>query len=123
MYLFFVIGMACAGAHHAFYNLLDGRPADDQLQMLRYGTLLAFGAKAGFAATVVAAYRQRVWTTVRKRLMTIGALDSLFAATEDPWALWNWEMIKSAKVAVLLAAFVWYVHSRGFPRLVDGTDD
>ncbi|KAK2068373.1 hypothetical protein P8C59_003013 [Phyllachora maydis] len=46
-------------------DALDGRPADHQLLMLRYGTLLAWTSKAGLSAAVVMAFRQRVWTTVR----------------------------------------------------------
>ena len=107
MYLFFAFGVACAIGHHLYYAALNGKPALDQLQMLRYGMALAFAAKAGLSAAVVLAYRQRVWTTVRKRIMRVAALDSLFAATEDLGALWNWEMIKTAKIAVALAVFVW----------------
>ncbi|KAK3687796.1 hypothetical protein B0T22DRAFT_498103 [Podospora appendiculata] len=107
MYVFFVFGVACAVAHHVFYYSLNDKPATDQVQMLRYGTILAFAAKAGLSAAVVSAYRQRVWTTVRRRLMSVAALDSLFAATEDLIALWNWELIKTARIAILLSAFVW----------------
>lgn len=106
-YVFFAFGLACAIGHHVFYSALNGKPADDQLQMLRYGTVLAFGTKAGLCAAVVAAYRQRVWTTVRTRFLSIGALDSLFAATEDLRALWNWELVKDAKTAMALAVIVW----------------
>ncbi|KAK4447953.1 putative formylmethionine deformylase-like protein, partial [Podospora aff. communis PSN243] len=75
--------------------------------MLRYGMALAFASKAGLSAAVVLAFRQRVWTTVRTKMMRVVALDSLFAATEDLWALLNWEVIRTAKVAVALAVFVW----------------
>ncbi|KAK0644393.1 hypothetical protein B0T16DRAFT_460455 [Cercophora newfieldiana] len=107
LYLFFAFGVACAIGHHAYYASLDGKPAADQLQMLRYGMALAFASKAGLSAAVVLAYRQRVWTTVRTKMMGVVALDSLFAATEDLWALLNWEMIRTAKIAVALAVFVW----------------
>ncbi len=109
MYLFFLFGVGCAVGHHVYYSTLNGQPADNQVQMLRYGTLLAFASKAGLSAAVVAAYRQRVWATVRTRLMSVAALDSLFSATEDFISLWNLEFIKNAKTAVGLAAFVWYV--------------
>ncbi|KAK3356454.1 hypothetical protein B0T25DRAFT_451700 [Lasiosphaeria hispida] len=107
MYLFFAFGSACALGHHFYYSALDGKPATDQLQMLRYGMVLAFASKAGLSAAVVLAFRQRVWTTVRTRLMSVAALDTLFAATEDVAALWNWDMVKNAKIAVALAVFVW----------------
>jgi len=107
LYLFFAFGVACAIGHHAYYDSLDGKPAADQQQMLRYGMALAFASKAGLSAAVVLAFRQRVWTTVRTRMMRVDALDSLFAASEDLWALLNWEMIRTAKIAVALAVFVW----------------
>ena len=107
MYLFFTLGLACAIGHHIFYNALNGRVADNQIQMLRYGTLLAFAAKAGLSAAVVVAFRERTWTTVRTRFMSVAGLDSLFAAAEDLVALFNWEFISKAKTAAALAVFVW----------------
>lgn len=107
MYIGFVFGIACAVGHHIFYSTLHGQPATDQLVMQRYGTLLAFGAKAGFSTTVVTAFHQRVWVTAKKRVMSIGALDALFSMTEDLEAFTSWEMLSAAKIAVLLAVFVW----------------
>lgn len=107
MYIFLLFGIVCAIGHHIYYSSLNGKPADDQLLKLRYGTILAFGAKAGLCAAVVTAFRQRIWTTVRTRFLSIGAMDSLFAATEDVRALWNWELYKGAKTAMALAVFVW----------------
>ncbi|KAK5652909.1 hypothetical protein OQA88_9387 [Cercophora sp. LCS_1] len=107
MYIGFVFGIACAIGHHIFYSTLDKQPATDQLVMQRYGTLLAFGAKAGFSTTVVTAFHQRVWVTVKKRMLSVGALDALFSITEDLEGFTSWEMISAAKIAVLLAVFVW----------------
>lgn len=107
MYLCLLFGVACAASHHFYYWSLDRRPATNQIKMMRYGTILAFGAKAGLSAAVIVAFRQRVWTTVRKRFMTVGALDALFSATEDSQAVTSREMVQSAKVAALLAAYVW----------------
>ena len=107
MILFFLFGLACAVAHHVFYCSLDGKPADDQIRMLRYGTLLAFAAKGGLSAAVIVAFRQRLWRTVRQRLLTVAAVDSLFAATENVVGLMNWELIRNAWVAIALAFYVW----------------
>ncbi|KAL7621784.1 hypothetical protein AAE478_007283 [Parahypoxylon ruwenzoriense] len=107
MYLSFFFGVLCAIGHHIFYKTLDGRPADDQLAMLRYGTVLAFVAKASLVAAVITAFKQRIWTTVRSKFLSVAAVDSLFAATEDLSALVNIEIYKRAKVAMLLAAFIW----------------
>ncbi|KAK6957205.1 hypothetical protein Daesc_002491 [Daldinia eschscholtzii] len=86
---------------------LDGKPAVDQLTMLRYGTVLSFAAKAGLVAAVVVAFKQRIWITVRNKFLSVTALDSLFAAAEDAGALFNIEIYKQAKIAMLLAAFEW----------------
>ncbi|KAH7027932.1 uncharacterized protein B0I36DRAFT_375578 [Microdochium trichocladiopsis] len=107
MYLFFLFGLLCAAGHHIFYSTLDGRIADRQLEMLRYGAVLAFATKAGLVAAVVVAFRQRIWLTVRSKLLSVPALDSLFAATDDITALWNAEVYRTASVAMALAAFVW----------------
>ncbi|KAF6831177.1 hypothetical protein CPLU01_06875 [Colletotrichum plurivorum] len=107
MYLWLLLGIGFAIGHHVFYQTLDGQPADDQVRMLRYGTILAFAAKASLGAAVISAYHQRIWSTVRSRLMSIAALDSMFAATENFIALLNWEFLKSAKAAAALALFVW----------------
>ncbi|KAK1977680.1 hypothetical protein LZ30DRAFT_600738 [Colletotrichum cereale] len=107
MYLWLALGIACAIGHHVFYHLLDGKPADDQVRMLRYGTVLAFAAKASLGASVITAFQQRIWTTVRSRFMTIAALDSMFAATENFVALLSWDFLKGAKAAAALALFVW----------------
>ncbi|KAK1573296.1 uncharacterized protein LY79DRAFT_593985 [Colletotrichum navitas] len=107
MYLWLALGIACAIGHHVFYHFLDGKPAEDQVRMLRYGTALAFAAKASLGAAVISAFQQRVWTTVRSRFMTIAALDSMFAATENFIALLSWDFLKGAKAAASLAMFVW----------------
>lgn len=107
MYLSFLFGICCAIGHHIFYKTLDGRPAENQLAMLRYGAVLAFATKAGLVAAIVIAFKQRIWTTVRSKFLSVAALDSLFAATEDLSALLNLEIYKRAKLAMLLAVFVW----------------
>ena len=107
MYVFFICGFAFAVGHHLFYRGLDGQPADDQLAMLRYGTALAFATKACLVSAVIVAYRQRIWMTVQSKMLSVSALDSLFAATEDLSALWNLEIYKRAKVAITLAILVW----------------
>lgn len=107
MYVCFVFGILCAVGHHIFYTSLDGQIADNQSGMLRYGTLLAYGAKAGFSAAVVSAFKQRVWVTVRSRFMSIKGLDSMFAAAEDMVAMLDFEFMRDAKAAYALALFAW----------------
>ncbi|OLN92252.1 hypothetical protein CCHL11_01315 [Colletotrichum chlorophyti] len=107
MYLWLLLGIVCAVGHHVFYHSLDGQAAEDQVRMLRYGTILAFAAKASLGAAVILAFQQRVWTSVSSRFMSVATLDSLFAATENFVALFNRDLLKSAKAAAALAFFVW----------------
>lgn len=107
MYISFIFGLLCAVGHHIFYSSLHGKPAESQTEMLRYGTFLAYAAKAGFSAAAISAFKQRIWVTVRSRFMSISALDSMFAAAEDMTALVNWEFIKDAKAAFALVFFAW----------------
>lgn len=107
MYLCFVFGILCSVGHHIYYLALDGQPAINQTEMLRYGTFLAYAAKAGFSATVISAYKQRVWVTVRNRFVTISALDAMFAAAEDMVTMLNLDFLRHAKGAYALALFAW----------------
>ncbi|KAI1092018.1 hypothetical protein F5B19DRAFT_492787 [Rostrohypoxylon terebratum] len=107
MYLAFLFGVVCAASHHAFYKTLNGKSADAQITMLRYGTILSFAAKAGLVAAIIIAFKQRIWITVRSKFLSVAALDSLFAATEDMSALFNAEIYQRAKIAMVLAIFVW----------------
>lgn len=107
MCCFLVAGILFAVGHHIFYNDLDGKEADNQSRMLRYGTALAFLAKANLVTAVILAFRQRVWMMVRRKILSLAAVDSLFAAAEDLTALFNWEALRSAKLAMCLAVYIW----------------
>ncbi|KAF9880521.1 hypothetical protein CkaCkLH20_01563 [Colletotrichum karsti] len=107
MYFFLFAGVAFALGHHFFYQGLHGIEAKEQLRMLRYGAALAFLSKASLASAVILAFRQRVWMTVRRKMLTLAAVDSLFAAAEDMSAIFNFEVFKQARVAMVLALYVW----------------
>ncbi|KAF4919382.1 hypothetical protein CGCVW01_v007944 [Colletotrichum viniferum] len=107
MYFFLFAGIAFAMGHHFFYKHLDGSEATNQLRMLRYGAALSFLSKASLASAVILAFRQRVWMTVRRKMLTLAAVDSLFAAAEDMSAIFNFEVFKQARVAMILALYIW----------------
>ncbi|KAF6832308.1 hypothetical protein CPLU01_06272 [Colletotrichum plurivorum] len=107
MYFFLFAGIAFALGHHFFYLSLDNTEANNQIKKLRYGTALAFLSKASLASAVILAFRQRVWMTVRRKVLTLAAVDSLFAAAEDMSAIFNFEVFKQARVAMILALYVW----------------
>lgn len=98
MFSLIIIGTVLEIAHHIFYNHLDGKEAESQAIVLRCGTALAFLAKAHLSTASVLAFRQRAWMTVRNNALSLGAVDSLFAAPGDFLALFSWEILKSAKL-------------------------
>jgi len=107
MYAFFFFGVLLAIGHHIFYRTLAGRDASNQLQMLRYGTVLAYFTKASLAGSIIIAYRQRLWLTMRHKTLYVSTIDGLFEAVEDLSALFNLEIWTRAKVAGLMVLFVW----------------
>ncbi|KAF2009948.1 hypothetical protein BU24DRAFT_436840 [Aaosphaeria arxii CBS 175.79] len=103
-------GTSAALAHHFFYDYLHGRPAEEQLKMIRYGTAMAFFVKSTLVGAVIMSYRQRIWRTFRTKAMTIRGIDGLFAATEDPTQFfYNIEMLRNGKLATLMAATSWLI--------------
>ena len=107
MFLFYALGIIAAISHHAFYKSLQGKEANDQLKMLRYGGIFAYLTKANFVAAVLLAYRQQIWATFRRRDLSIGAIDCLFAAADDLSAMFNLEFVRVAKSAFALAGLIW----------------
>ncbi|KAF4874422.1 hypothetical protein CGCSCA1_v006445 [Colletotrichum siamense] len=109
IYLFCIFGIGFAIGHHAFYASLEGKIVygDDQLLMLRYGTALAFAAKASLVASVLTAFREQIWATTRSTMISISTLDDMFAAPETPFSLLNLEFISKAKIVVVLALYGW----------------
>ncbi|KAK5658302.1 hypothetical protein OQA88_2277 [Cercophora sp. LCS_1] len=107
MYGLLVFGIACAASHHVFYNHLAGKPAEDQLRMMRFGTLFAYVTKSSLVSAVVFAHRQQIWSTVRRKSLKLRTIDDLFAAADDLRALASWELVKKARVALALAILVW----------------
>lgn len=107
MYVLVFSGIAFAVGHHFYYRNLHGEVAVDQQGKFRYGALLAFLSKACFLNAVVLAFRQRVLMMIRRKMLTLSTLDSLFAASEDLTALLNWEAWVNAKFAMALTIFIW----------------
>jgi hypothetical protein len=104
----FVAGVAAAVGHHFFYAHLNGQPAHDQLQQIRYGTALAFFVKSTLVGTSIMCNRQRIWRTFRRKAMTIEGIDGLFSAPEDPTQFFiNGEMWKNGKLATFMALSCW----------------
>ena len=55
---------------------------------------MAVFTKATLVGSVVIAYRQRIWSTFRRKTMSMGAIDSLFAIADDPTMFWDGDMVR-----------------------------
>ncbi|KAF4453860.1 hypothetical protein F53441_3546 [Fusarium austroafricanum] len=102
-----VVGTLFAIGHHLFYLNLDGKEADDQSLMLRYGTVIAFCAKASLGTAVALSFYQKAWQVVRYKMARLETVDSIFTANSDVFSLLTWSSIKKAKIGTLLALYCW----------------
>ncbi|RKK99666.1 hypothetical protein BFJ70_g17488 [Fusarium oxysporum] len=107
MCLLAVIGTLFAIGHHLFYLNLHGKEADNQSLMLRYGTVIAFCAKASLGTAVTMAFYQRAWLVMRYKMARLETMDSIFTANSDIFSLLTWGSIKKAKIGTLLAIYCW----------------
>ena len=122
---FFLAGIALAAGHFKYYDYLDGKEVfnvdsgwwtadairSSQEWKIRFGTAFAFATKTAFAGAVVAAYNQRLYVSTKDSAITVEGLDALFAATNDIFSFTSLDFISNAKLAAMLAALAWYVHS------------
>jgi hypothetical protein len=111
MVVFCFLGIATATIHHFYYfNLEDSIAGNTTKQQwviwvgtgLNNVTLFFLNSANGIALT------QSIWYTVKRRAMTVGALDNLFGLSNDITGFINLELLKHAKLAVFLAFIVWY---------------
>ncbi|TLD20766.1 hypothetical protein PspLS_08551 [Pyricularia sp. CBS 133598] len=104
--LFFVIGVGAAVGHHLYYRSLHGREVSSEQEQqwaIRIGTGLAFSAKVALVASVVLAYTQRLWVTVRKRSFKLQNLDDAFSLPNSPLSFFSAPLLRKGKVLYLLA--------------------
>ena len=117
-----VAGLVLAFSHWLYYRSLDGKEVrnidarwtleavkHNQEWKIRFGTVFAFGVKAAFAAAIIEAYRQHIWTTAKKKLISVAGLDAMFASTSDVLAFTELDFVCNAKLATMMALCVWCV--------------
>lgn len=99
-------------AQHFLYSSLHNKDvAKDsesfQLWVSLTGSSLAFLTKVCFTAVLAISRTQWVWVTLRKRRMTLGGIDALFGVSSDPTFFSNFNMLRHAKLATLMAILMW----------------
>ncbi|RFN54381.1 hypothetical protein FIE12Z_1508 [Fusarium flagelliforme] len=107
MCLLVALGTAFALGHHLLYFALDGREAVNQSLMLRYGTILAFCAKASLGTAAAMAFQQRAWRVLRYKMARLETVDSIFTANSDIFSLLTWSSIRKTKIGSLIAVYCW----------------
>ncbi|TGO51653.1 hypothetical protein BOTNAR_0349g00110 [Botryotinia narcissicola] len=108
--LMFFAGFILSLAHHLYYMSLSGERTGDEKKQAwptRIGTGFAFLITSCFKATTTAALGQYIWTVFKRQPLSIRNLDRLFALSTDPIALFSIELLKGAKLAILLGAITW----------------
>lgn len=110
MVLFAIIGLGLAIGHHGYYSSLHGSLAGSNTKQQwahNIGNMFAIAVVATLHAANGLAYSQYSWTVVRGKSFTVEALDKLFSLTSDPLGFFNWEVLKRAPLAFLLALTCW----------------
>lgn len=111
-----IAGAGVALGHHFYYQHLDGKEVStdasrwnyqSQQWQLRYGNAFAFVAKTCFAASITVAYQQHIWTTMRRKSITVSGLDATFGATNYLSSFLNTAFLFHVKVGAVLAALTW----------------
>jgi hypothetical protein len=116
----FLSGVIQALGHHLYYASRAGTTVHgsngsswaihSQEQILRFGLAFAFLVKGFFIITVKLAYTQCAWSSIKHRGVSIGGLDALFSAIEDPWAFRKVEAWITSPLGMMLAVIAWYVN-------------
>lgn len=108
--MLFLLGVGSSVSHHFYYSSLHDTAAggaDRQQWVIQIGTGLAFLSNAALVSVIGISRTQWVWTTLRKRFITVGGIDALFGVTLDPTYFGNLDMVRRAKLATFMAVMVW----------------
>lgn len=112
MVAFALCGTALAVGNHVYYKSLDGNVAsttETQQWPIRIGAAFAFLAMSLLKRAITTACIQITWAILRHRSISIKAIDKLFSITSDLTSIWSFELVKQAKVVLVLAILSWYV--------------
>jgi hypothetical protein len=106
MILTALAGVILAILHHVYYTTLNNSLAGSssrQQWTINIGTAFAFSVVALFKTASDTAYQQYIWRAVKRKSISLRGLDNLFALTNNPFGLFDWELWNKVTLAVLLA--------------------
>lgn len=105
-----LVGTSTAITHHLINTSLHDQAVGDAVQQ-RWtswiGSGLGFLTKVTLTAALGISRTQWVWLTLRKKWLTLNAIDSLFGVISDPTLFLDWKMMRQAKVATVMAILMW----------------
>ncbi len=110
MMLCAISGALLAVGHHLYYSRMDRTPAGSENKQQwahTFGNIFAIAVGTLFATANRMAYKQYFWLVVRRRALTIAALDSLFSLTSDVTGFFVVELWKQSTLAVTIALICW----------------
>ncbi|KAE9377411.1 hypothetical protein N431DRAFT_453756 [Stipitochalara longipes BDJ] len=103
-------GIALAMGHHFYYYALHGSvvpTSGTQQWPIRFGSAFAFSAISFCKTAITTALTQYTWAILRHKSISIKGIDKAFAITSNPTGIWSFELVKEAKVVVMLAIAIW----------------
>ncbi|KAJ7276455.1 hypothetical protein B0H12DRAFT_23675 [Mycena haematopus] len=121
-----IVALALASGHHAFYASLNNRVpssandmtsasllAHSQAGASAIGTTFAFLVKASLAFSAGTAFLQCAWMLVRQRPFTVPGLDALWSSPHNAVAFLSFDFWRSARGIVLISGLAW-----AFPLMI-----
>jgi hypothetical protein len=102
----YLLSVGAALSHHLFYTYLDERPAFHQERYIRIGTAISLLSRIFLASSVTVALAQRSWSTVQNKSLSLAAVDDLFMTPFGITKVFNWELLRKAKVSIALSILV-----------------
>lgn len=112
-----LLGLAVALAHHFVNQYFDGKSVDraplSQSWVLRFGTGLAFLAKAAFVLSVGASYVQYQWLKLQSQAFRMDEIDSLTDILGNALNFVCSLVFFREPVVSLVAVVAWYEKSIG----------
>lgn len=122
--LAWVVALALASGHHAFYASLNNHVVESgtttasllvhsQAGASAIGTTFAFLVSGALGVSASTAFWQSAWRVVRKRAFTVSGLDALWSSPNNALAFLSWDLWRTAREIVPIVALAW-----AFPLVV-----
>lgn len=105
------VAIATAFGQHAYYNYLNDSEVSaipfSQSWAIRIGNAFAFLFKTCLVSAVGVAFCQGFWYSVRRNAIRLSGLDSMFGVLQNPFNLFDGDLLLRNKRLVVLALICW----------------